>query len=97
MMAAPPQTVDILAALEDVPARGSQRCRLARFLDNIPADTPGRDELVRLVETEHDRNANPYTLSVRKMAAVLSSPRIGFPTGYGPISAHRSGQCVCYR
>jgi hypothetical protein len=88
-------TLDILAALEATPARGAKRCDLAAFLDSIPADTPGRDELIRLVETVHDRTADPYTLSGQRMAVVLTN--LGHTITQNPVLDHRNRACRCYR
>ena len=88
--------LDILAALDATPPRGDKRCRLATFLDSISEDTPGRDELIRLVETTHDPDAiTPSTRSAQNMARVLTS--LGYPTTQNPILDHRSGACRCYR
>lgn len=90
--------MDILSALEASPSRGTSRCRVATFLDNIPEDTPGRDELVRLVETRHDRTGttqNADTRSAANMAIVLT--QLGFETTQNPIHDHRKHACRCYR
>jgi hypothetical protein len=86
--------IDILAALEATPSRGARRCNLGKFLDSIPADTPGRDELIRLVETKHSRDSSD-TRSARNMMVVLTS--LGHPITENPIHEHRGHSCRCYR
>lgn len=88
-------TLDILAALEATPSRGAKRCRLAKFLDDIPEDTPGRDELIRLVETPHDKKAVPETRSGQNIAVVLCN--LGFDTTSNTVLDHRNRACRCYR
>lgn len=87
--------LDILAALEATPSRGSRRCELKKFLDNIPEDTPGRDELIRLVETPHDPKAEQPTRSGQNMAMVLTA--LGYETTQNPVHDHRRHACRCYR
>jgi hypothetical protein len=87
---------DILAALEDATAaRGNSRCSLARFLDTIPEDTDGRDRLIQLVETPHDRTGNSDTRSAIRMANALC--KLGFKTTQNPVLDHRNRDCACYR
>jgi len=88
-------SLDILAALEATPARGAGRCGIATFLNGIPAETPGRDELVRLVETPHDRGGRADTRSGQSMAVVLT--QLGYETTQNPILDHRNKACRCYR
>ena len=87
--------LDILAALDATPARGVGRCPTAAFIDAIPADAPGRDELVRLFETPHDRNAAPATRSARDMARILTT--LGYPVTSNTVIAHRNRACACFR
>lgn len=88
--------MDILAALEDEnPAKGTRRCRIAAFLDTIPADTPGRDELIRLVDTPHIPHADGTTRSGQSVAITLS--RLGCDTTANPVLDHRAKRCRCYR
>jgi len=87
--------LDILAALEATPSRGPKRCPLAAFLDSIPEDTAGRDELIRLVETPHSPAANPYTLSGKRMSLVLTN--LGYTVTENPVLDHRNHACACYR
>lgn len=87
--------IDILAALSgSEPTPGSQRCGVAKFLDAIPEDTPGRDELIRLVETKHDP-ARTDTRSGQNIAQVLTG--LGYTTTQNPILDHRNKACRCYR
>ena len=86
--------MDILAALETAPSRGGKRCALAEFLDSIPEDQPGRGELIRLVETRHERNSSD-TRSSQNMAMVLTN--LGYATTSNPVLDHRQHACRCYR
>jgi hypothetical protein len=88
-------TLDILAALNAAPSRGKKRCNLALFLDDIPEDTAGRDELIRLVESRHDTKSDIETRSAQNMAVVLS--QLGFEVTANPIHDHRNRACRCYR
>ena len=91
--------MDILGALEAIPTASGERCRIGRFLDDIPEDTPGRAELVRLTETIHGRTAPVYadhpTRSASSMASVLT--QLGCETTQNPIHNHRNQTCRCYR
>lgn len=95
-MAAPDQspTLDIVAALEAAPSRGARRCNVGEFLDSIPTDTAGRDELIRLVETPH-KQGSTNTRSGQNIAMVLC--QLGFETTQNPILDHRKRACRCYR
>lgn len=86
--------MDILAALNAVPQQGNQRCQLMQFLDAIPADIDGRDELIRLVETPHIPGSND-TRSARTMTVVLT--QLGHKVTENPIHYHRARSCRCYR
>lgn len=89
--------MDILNAIANAqPSRGDSRCGLARWLDGIPADTPGREELIRLVETRHARQQRSEdSRSAGEMVLVLVA--LGFPITEGPIHDHRNHRCRCYR
>lgn len=89
-------TFDILAALSDNDAqRGSRRCNIGQFLDSIPEDTEGRDRLIELVETTHDRTGHSDTFSAERMAVVLT--KLGYETSSNPVLDHRKRICACYR
>lgn len=88
--------MDILGALEA--ATRAKKCRIATFLDAIPEDTPGRAELIHLVETPHGRtgiSVNSDTRSAENMAVVLT--QLGLETTQNPIHQHRNHSCRCYR
>lgn len=87
--------LDILAALEASPSRGKKRCKTADFLYEIPEDTPGREELIRLFETDHDPKGDVETRSAENMAIVLN--QLGLDITANPILAHRNRACRCYR
>lgn len=87
--------IDILSALNTPPPRGKGRCGVASFLDSIPEGTPMREELIRLVETVHDRLGEQETRSAQDMAIVLTS--LGYTVTQNPIHDHRNHACRCYR
>lgn len=90
--------MDILKALADdsAAARGASRCALGAWLDSIPDEVDGRDELIRLVETDHNpRNSEPETMSGDRIAAVVS--KLGHPISTNPLLKHRNRGCRCYR
>lgn len=91
--------MDILGALQAIPTDSGDRCRIGAFLDSIPANEPGRDELVHLVETPHRLTTSAHaahtTRSAKTMAVVLS--QLGCETTQNPIHNHRNQQCRCYR
>lgn len=87
--------VDILGALQQERdrQRGTRRCKVQKFLDSVPEDTPHRDELVRLVVTPADEAEDG--LSGRAAADVLC--RLGASITENPIHDHRAHRCACYR
>lgn len=87
--------MDILAALSDAsPERGASRCGLGRWIDSIPADAPGRDELVRVIETPYDR-ADKTTKSGRRVLSIVNN--LGHKiSSENPIHEHRNSTCRCY-
>lgn len=87
--------MDILAALEAEPSQGDKRCNLRAFLDAIPEDTAGRDELIRLVETPRDRNHPGNTKSGQRMAVILTN--LGHECTENVVHQHRNRACACYR
>lgn len=77
---------DILAALADTtPTTGDHRCKVGRWLDNIPTSEPGRDELVAAFE------APGRTLN--QLAAI--AVRLGYPISNKSIAEHRTRVCRC--
>ena len=80
--------MNILEALHVAnPTRGARRCKLQIFLDNIPAETPGRDDLC-------DAVADPE-FAAQKLTLTFSA--IGSPMSANLICDHRAKRCRCYR
>ena len=84
--------MDILAALESTgrPSTG-YRCKVGRFLDDIPDDQAGKAELAAILETP-DRN-HPDWRPEHQIDALLI--RLGHPTSLKTIGEHRAGRCRC--
>lgn len=87
-------SIDILEALAaEAPAPSSRKCRIQRWLDDIPADTPGLDKLVATITTT-DPKAEAYR-TVDKIDKVLF--RLGFETSSKTIADHRAERCRCFQ
>ncbi len=86
--------MDILEALaESATAAGSSRkCLIQRWLDDIPDDTPGKDQLVATIETT-DRSAEHYRTGEQVDKLVY---RLGLKTSMKSIGDHRGKRCRCY-
>ena len=78
----------ILEALNATPARTGGMCKLGRALEDIPNDTPGRDDLLAAVDDPTGYAAQPLSL-------VFS--RLGIQVGPAVIRDHRASRCVCFR
>jgi hypothetical protein len=86
-------SLDILAALEASPsAVTGRRCRIQRFLDNIPADTPGRDQLEATLNTKDP--SDPDYRTATSLLQLLA--RLGETTSVSTVNEHRAKRCVCY-
>lgn len=87
--------IDILAALEGTAvAKGTKRCKIGRWLDGIPADQPGRADLIATFE-ERDP-LSPHYRQLDQLDTL--SMALSFPTSIKTIGDHRSGvRCRCYR
>jgi hypothetical protein len=84
--------MDILAALEASPsAVTGRRCRIQRFIDRIPDDAPGRDQLVGTLSTKDP--ADPNYRTATSLVALLA--RLGESTSVSTVNEHRAGRCVC--
>lgn len=79
--------MNIAAALEEASKQEKKRCKIQRFLDEIPADEPGRDDLITAVESRD--------LTAGKAAAVLRT--LGLSVSNSQVSLHRRGACGCDR
>ncbi len=80
--------MDILAALEAAPQPTDRKCKLATFLDSIPEDTPGRDQLFARVIDAKNFPAQQLTLTFTALGHSISSDI---------ICDHRATRCRCYR
>ena len=86
--------MDILAALTEIgPTRTNRRCKIGRWLDSIPAETAGREQLVAALETT-DPNSEFYR-ALDRLDALTST--LGFDTSIKTIGDHRGGRCRCFR
>lgn len=84
--------MDILAALQENPRpSGVLRCKLGRWLDEIPDDTPGKDALVATLTTT-DPKAEDYRPTDRLDALLI---QLGLNTSGKTIGDHRAGRCRC--
>lgn len=86
--------MDILAALEGAPAPSkNRRCKIGRWFDGIPADWPGRSNLVATFETT-DPQAPDYR-PLDQLDALAA--KLGLETSIKTIGDHRSGvRCRCH-
>jgi hypothetical protein len=85
--------MDILSALEGSATSKNRRCKIGRWFDEIPADQPGRDDLVATFETT-DPKAECYR-RLDQLDAIAD--RLGFPTSIKTIGDHRAERCRCSR
>lgn len=60
---------------------------MQRFLDSIPDDEPGREQLLQAVATSE--------LAAGRLSVVFS--QLGHPIGLEVIREHRAQQCACFR
>ena len=86
--------MDILEALaESATAVGaSRKCLVQRWLDDIPADAPGKDQLVLTIE-DTDRTAEHFR-TVDQVDKLLY--RLGLKTSIKTIGDHRGHRCRCF-
>jgi hypothetical protein len=85
--------MDILAALAESPVvKSEDRCKVGRWLDSIPKDTPGRAELVATFETA-DRNHPQYRNQADLTAITV---RLGHSISRKVVGDHVRSQCRCY-
>lgn len=86
-------SLDILAALDATAAGPSTlACRVQRFLDNIPADTPGRDRLDAALTTVD--SSSPDWRTLEQLDVILV--RLGLNTSNKTIGNHRNRRCRCF-
>lgn len=79
--------MDILAALEATASTPTGACKVRRFLDSIPDDSPGKSDLLTALD---DKAA--FTLP--RLSVVFKN--LGHPIHKDTISAHRNQSCACY-
>lgn len=85
--------MDILTALEDTaPAKSNRKCKVQRWLDEIPADTPGKAELVATITTT-DPKSDVYR-TVPQVDAITY--RLGLATSIKTLGDHRAKRCRCF-
>lgn len=85
--------MDILAALADeAPSRSTRKCKVARWLEEIPEETPGFDTLVATITTT-DPQAEHYRTTDQTLA-LLS--RLGLQTSNKTFGDHRAKRCRCF-
>lgn len=85
--------IDILEALADTaPAMSTRRCKIRRWLEDIPEDQPGRAELIATMETTDPRSPDYRTLD----ALDKVTQRLGLTTSVKSIGDHRKHRCRCY-
>ncbi len=84
--------MDILNALAstETPKTG-RRCKIGRWLDEIPDETPGKAELVATLQ-ERDR-MSPDWRPLDQLDALLI--RLNVQTSNKTIGDHRAGRCRC--
>ena len=84
--------IDILGALTNETSPTSHRkCRIQRWLDNIPDNTPGKPELVATFATPDPNDPNYRQLD----ALDRVTQRLGLATSIKTIGDHRAGRCRC--
>lgn len=80
--------MDILSALHDAnPERGAKRCKVQRILDDIPDDTPGKDDLAAAVLSTE--------FAAQRLALTFTA--LDLSVGPDSIRDHRARRCYCYR
>jgi hypothetical protein len=85
--------VDILEALNDTaPAVGNRKCKIQRWLDDIPEDQPGRDNLLATMGTTDPMSPHYRTLDQLDTLTY----RLGLKTSTKTITDHRARRCRCY-
>lgn len=85
--------MNILEALTDTaPAKSARKCKIQRWLDDIPEGTPGRDDLVATMVTT-DPQADSYR-TLDQLDRVTQ--RLGLTTSIKSIGDHRKHRCRCF-
>lgn len=85
--------LDILEALADsAPAKSNRVCKIQRWLDEIPADTPGREDLIATIVTT-DPKSDVYR-TIPQVDAITY--RLGLVTSTKTLGDHRAKRCRCF-
>ena len=74
-------------------AAGESSCRLGRWLNDIPTDTPGRGQLLAIVEEAN--RYSPHWRTLEQIDAILR--RLGFTTSNKTVANHRNKVCRCFQ
>lgn len=86
-------SINILEALADTaPAKSSRKCKIQRWLDDIPTDQPGRADLVSAMTTTDPKSEDYRTLDGLDRLVT----RLGLTTSIKSIGDHRGSRCRCY-
>lgn len=85
--------IDILSALsESAPARSTRKCKIQRWIDDIPDETPGKDALVATIITTDPKSEDYRTVEqIDKLTY-----RLGLVTSTKTLGDHRAKRCRCY-
>lgn len=84
--------LNILDALTgEAATAGALKCKLQRWLDNIPDETPGKTELAATFATTNPADPNYRPLDALDRVA----RRLNFHTSIKTIGDHRAGRCRC--
>lgn len=90
--------MDIAAALEaTAPLDTDDRCKLARWLDDIPDADPRKSDLVLAIETRRPQKgepASPHYRTYDDLSLVLAL--LGFRTSKSTLMKHRRQRCRCH-
>lgn len=85
--------MNIEAALGGERLGGTEKkCRLGRWLDEIPDNTPGKDQLTEVLSTT-DRTS-PWWRTLEELDAILR--RLDLHSSNKTIGNHRMRRCRCY-
>lgn len=85
--------MDISGALTAVPSLTGRKCKLQRWLDTVPTDTPGYDELVAAIHTSDAES--PHYRTQEQVVELLKI--LGLRITYMAVGRHRASpkRCVC--
>lgn len=85
--------MNILEALgEETAPVGAKVCRIQRWLDDIPDETPGKADLEATLTASEPASANYRSLDSLDRLMV----RLGMTTSVKTIGDHRGKRCRCF-